>query len=61
MDGGRWRIRSTCGFVILSMVRLWEAGQWSKPGLYEIEVEIEMPDHPPVSRARRLRVTSLMR
>ena len=30
---------------------------WPKPGLYEIEVEIEIPDHPPVSRARRLRVT----
>lgn len=33
---------------------------WPKPGLYEIEVEIEIPDHPPVSRARRLRVTPPM-
>ena len=34
---------------------------WPKPGLYEIEVEVEIPDHPPVSRARRLRVTPSMR
>ncbi|MDE0359515.1 MAG: hypothetical protein OXN92_17485 [Gammaproteobacteria bacterium] len=43
--------------LLLAGLLLSLATPGPRPGLYEIKVEIEIPDHPPVSRTRRLRVT----